>query len=124
MRPCDAQMNAGDFKGANAKLLATFPEATRTPAQSFVLANVLFEIDPQKSYALHKVVAQAEPQNETVMGEWALEQHRAREDGAALVACDRFSKAHPGYAPAYALQARCHLRLNQADEGIDPWRKS
>src|SRR2546421_6112846 len=88
MRACDAQMNAGDFKGANAKLLATFPEATRTPAESFVLANVLFEIDRRTSYALHKVVAQAEPQNATVMWEWGLEQHRAGEYAAALVAYD------------------------------------
>src|SRR4051812_634922 len=59
----EEKMNAGDFAGANAALLGGFPEATRTPAESFLLGNLLFEVDRKQSYALHGAAAKAEPQN-------------------------------------------------------------
>src|SRR5687768_15434439 len=69
------QMDAGDFVGANATILATFPEANRTAAQSFLLGNVLFEVDRKQSYALHKAAMKLAPENPDVLWEWAIQQH-------------------------------------------------
>jgi tetratricopeptide (TPR) repeat protein len=118
------QMGTGDFTGANAKLLSAFPEATRTPAESFLLGNVLFEADRKLSYSLHQAAVKAEPANSAVIWEWALEQHRAGEYAGALNSYQQYSKAHPGSAAAYALQADCLLRLNRVDEAVTAWAKS
>ena len=117
-------MVSGDVEGANAKLLAAFPESTRTPAQSFLLGNLFFEIDQKKSYSLHQAAAQAEPNNSTVLFEWAMEQHRAAEYVKALDAYRKLSKAKPEDATPYALQADCLLCLNRIDEAIAAWNKS
>ncbi|HZW05814.1 MAG TPA: hypothetical protein VFF65_01725, partial [Phycisphaerales bacterium] len=52
----------GKLDEANNGLLGAFPEP-RTPAQNFMLANVLFKQDPARSYAMHKRVAEALPEN-------------------------------------------------------------
>jgi tetratricopeptide (TPR) repeat protein len=121
---CEKLMNDGDLAGANAKLLAFFPEGSRTPAQSFLLGNLLFEIDRRQSYALHKAADAAEPGNPLVIWEWALEQHRAGEYAGALASYQTYSKARPRTAVSYALQADCLLRLNRIDEAADAWRQS
>jgi len=120
----DEKMNAGDFAGANAALLGGFPEATRTPAESFLLGNLLFEVDRKQSYALHRAAAKAEPQNPAVVWEWGLEQHRAGEFAGALAAYQIFSRARPRSAASYALQADCLLRLGRVDEAVAAWGKS
>ncbi len=117
-------MNSRDFAGANAKLLAAFPEATRTPAESFMLGNVFFEIDRKQSYALHHAAVIAEPDNVNVVWEWAMEQHRAGEYAGALASYQQFSKARPKSAVPYALTADCLLHLNRIDEAIAAWRQS
>ena len=124
MPACSARMDAGNFSGANAALLATFPEATRNATQSFLLGNILFDADRKQSYALHKAAPVAEPGNPAVAWEWGLEQHRAREYAAALASYQQFSKSRPQLAVSYALQADCLLRLNRIDEAIDAWAKS
>lgn len=124
MPGCAELMNAGDFAGANSKLLAVFPAADRTAGESFVLGNIFFDVDPRLSYALHEAAAKAEPQNPTVVWEWAMEQHRAGKYAGALAAYQLFSKARPQSAAPYALAADCLLRLNRVDAAIDAWQKS
>ncbi len=124
MPACEEQMKSGDLNGANEKLLAAFPASTRTPAQSFLLGNVLFEMDRTRSYALHRAAALAEPENPAVVWEWALEQHRAGEYLPALESYQKFSKARPDNAAPYALQADCLIRLNRINEAVEAWRKS
>jgi tetratricopeptide (TPR) repeat protein len=121
---CDDLVTGGDPAAATAKLLALFPEARRTAAESFMLGNVLFEIDRKQSYALHQAAARAEPKNTDVVWEWAMEQHRAGEYEAALASYREVSKARPGWAGSYALQADCLLRLDRVDEALAAWRKS
>jgi tetratricopeptide (TPR) repeat protein len=124
MPACAKQMNAGDLAGAKATLLATFPEATRSAAESFLLGNLLFDVDRKQSYALHKAAALAEPENPQVVWEWAMEQHRAGEYEGALASYQKFSKSWPQSASPYALQADCLLQLNRVDEPIVAWQKS
>ena len=55
----------------------------------------MFEVDRKQSYALHRAVALAEPDNTAVVWEWGLEQHRAGEYAGALAAYEKFSKVRP-----------------------------
>jgi thioredoxin-like negative regulator of GroEL len=121
---CEKLMVSGDWNGANEKLVSTFPESNRSTAQTFLLGNLLYEIDRKRSYILHQTAAAAEPQNMAVVWEWAMEQHRAGEYANALESYQKFSTANPGDAACYALQADCLLRLNRIDEAAEAWRKS
>jgi hypothetical protein len=124
MPQCEEKMNSGDFAGANATLLAVFPDATRTSAQALVLGNVLFETDRKLSYALHQSAAKAEPQNPEVVFEWAMEQHRAGEYAGALASYKIYSQAKPQLAAPHAMQADCLLRLNRVNEAFTAWANS
>jgi len=117
-------LTAGDVAGANARLLAAFPEATRTPTESFVLGNMFFELDRKLSYALHKSAAAGDPGNSQIAWEWGVEQHRAGEYAAALESYKKYSADHPQLALPYALEADCYLRLNRVDDAVAAWRKS
>src|SRR5262245_54208307 len=119
-----AKMTAGDFDGANALLLAAFPEATRTAAQSFVLGNVLYDCDPNHSYELHKAAADRAPGNLNVIWEWALEQHRAGEYAGAIESYEKYSQDSPQSAISYTLQADCLLHLDRIDDAIDAFHAS
>jgi tetratricopeptide (TPR) repeat protein len=119
-----AKMDAGDFTGANAALVAAFPNADQSAAESFMLGNVFFDIDAKRSYAFHKTAAQLAPNNSNVVWEFALEQHRAGQYAGALSSYQIVARADPGSAATYALEADCLLRLNRVNDAIAAWQKS
>jgi tetratricopeptide (TPR) repeat protein len=114
----------GNLAEANQMVLDTFPEATRTPAQAFVIANVLYGMDVKLSYALHKEVAEKHPNEPYVLLEWGMQQHRAGEHAGALAAYDSFSKLSPDYAPVHGLATDCLIRLGKTREAAARWKKS
>ena len=111
----------GDYDGAVATMLDTFPVTTRTAAQSFVLGNSLFEISPKHSYNLHKAAAAAEPQKAEVNLEWAKEQHRAGEFAGALESYERYSRGLPRWDLAFVLQTDCLLHLHRYNDAVAVW---
>src|SRR5690349_6461139 len=62
----------GRLDEADAGILATFPEATRTPVQAYLQGNLLWLDNPKTSYALHKLSAQKLPDVPNVQLEWAM----------------------------------------------------
>jgi hypothetical protein len=122
----DASTMIGDglCADANQKILAVFPEKSRTAAQAFVLGRALFTQDSGTSYQLHKRAAKELPNEPQVQFEWAMEQHRAGEYAGAAKSYAAYSTAHPKYAPAYGLCAECLLRLGKTTEAVAMWRKS
>ncbi len=124
LQQAEALMTTGEFDKANNVLLETFPEATRTPVQAFVLGNVLFTQAPKKSYKLHKAAATAMPDFAQAQFEWAVEQHRAQEYAGAAKAYEAFSKQQPEFAPAYGLAAECQIRLGHIQQAVALWKRS
>jgi hypothetical protein len=118
------KLTAGDLAGGNAILLDAFPAATRTPVESFMLGNILFEMDRKQSYALHQAAARGLPNHPHVIWEWAMEQHRAGKYEAALADYQKYSKSFPNLAIPYAMQADCLLRLGRMDEAAKAWHQS
>src|SRR6185312_438729 len=104
--------------------LDTFPITSRTPAQNFVLANVLFKAAPANSYALHRLVAQQASAVPEALLEWALEQHRKKQYVEALRTYREYTRLDPDYAPVYGLAAECALRIGDISRAIDLWTKS
>lgn len=85
----------GQFDEANAGILATFPEGSRTAVEKLVLGNVFFGMLPKISYDLHKQAAEELPDAPDVLLEWALEQHRAKEYKGAAATYEKYSKLRP-----------------------------
>lgn len=114
----------GRTSEGNALLLATYPKTSRTVAQSFLLGNMLFRQDPATSYELHKAVVEQRPNEANAHLEWAMQQHRAGEFAGAAASYAAFGRLQPDFAPAWALQAECLIRLNKPNEAVAAWTKS
>ncbi len=124
LHQAEAKVIDGDVDAANDLLAEHFPEATRTDAQRFVLANLTFGLDPERSYALHKRVATTRPDDPSVQLEWAMEQHRAKQYAGALAAYRRHLQVQPENALAYGLAAECAIRLGDPRQAAVLWLKS
>ena len=120
----ESLMLEGQLDEANATILAAFPEKSRTAEQALILANILFKQDPKNSYALHQRAAKELPDKPEAQYEWALEQHRAGEYGAAADTYARFLKVKADHVPAYGLLAECLIRTGKTREAADAWAKS
>jgi tetratricopeptide (TPR) repeat protein len=114
----------GHADEANQKLLAVFPESTRTPVQSLLLGNLLFHQDPKQSYTLHKAAAIGLPREYDAQLEWALEQHRAGEYIGAADGYSTASKIDPNNALLYGLWAECLIRQGETDQAVKTWEES
>jgi tetratricopeptide (TPR) repeat protein len=114
----------GKLDEAHAGLLETFPEAARTPAQAFMLGNLIWPNDPKVSYALHKLAAERRPEVQDFQLEWAMEQHRAGEYAGAAEAYSKYCAAVPEYAVAWGLLADCLVRLGRERDAVKAWQSS
>jgi tetratricopeptide (TPR) repeat protein len=124
MSHAEGLVDDGRVSEANRIVLDVFPEASRTPAQSLVLANVLFKQQPKVSYELHKSAAAALPEMANAQLEWAMEQHRAREYAGAAATYRAFLKLEPETAPAWGMLAECLIRTDDVQGALDAWKKS
>lgn len=120
----EQEINEGNLAQANQRLLAVFPKEKRTPAQTLVLANMLYGVDAKLSYAMHKQVAEELPNEPLAQLEWAMEQHRAGEHAGALAAYEIYSKANPDFAPVHGLAADCLIHLGRTREAVSRWQQS
>lgn len=124
MRDAPAMLAEGRVDEIDHKILATFPEESRTPVQALVLANVLFKHDPQTSYALHKRAAGELPDEADAQLEWAMEQHRAGQYAGAAESYARFAKSHPDFGPALGLWSECLIRTGRTAQSVETWDRS
>jgi tetratricopeptide (TPR) repeat protein len=120
----EQQVHEGKLAQANQQLLATFPKDQRTPAETLAMANMLYGMDAQSSYALHKEVAQQLPGEPLAVLEWAMEQHRAGDYAGALECYNKYSKAHPQFAPVHGLAADCLIHAGKTREAVTRWQES
>jgi tetratricopeptide (TPR) repeat protein len=113
----------GRSEEAAAAVLASFPEAKRTPVQMLALGDVLFRHEPGRSYELHKLAAAKLPEFADAQLQWGLEQHRAKQYEGALAAYARSTAARPEYAPVFGLAAECLIRAGKVREASEAWRR-
>ncbi len=113
----------GAFEESFKVLFDTFPEATRTPVQTLILANVIYRHHPKQSYEMHRQAALAMPSNPGAQLEWAVEQHRAKEWAGAAATYEAFDKLTPGFIPAYGLWAQCLIEQGKLKDACAMWGK-
>ncbi|MBA3936369.1 MAG: hypothetical protein H0X38_02820 [Planctomycetes bacterium] len=124
MPELEEMVTDGRLAAANERLLQVFPAPARSPAQSLLLGNVLFGMDPKASYALHREAALGALGDKLTIMEWALEQHRAGEYAGALASYDHYSMLEPDFAPVHGLAADCLIRLGRTRDAVARWMLS
>ena len=63
-----------------------------SPALAFTLGNMLYGIDPEDSYDLHRQSYEARPAEPIVALEWAMERHRKGEYAESIPLYEQFLK--------------------------------
>lgn len=109
----------GEVTTANQQLLLLL-ERDKSPAMTFVIGNLLYKMDPQASYDLHKKVYEVLSAEPFVNLEWAMERHRRGEYAEAIALYEKFL-AGAGGSDYNALLAECLLRQGKLKEAVAAW---
>lgn len=117
-------MIEGDIAGAVAQLLRAFPDATRTPAESLVIARHLWEFDASLARALLSGAYAREPNEPKVLLDWAMDLHRQEKHQEALECYEKVVQLRPQWVDIHGLAADCLLRLGRIDESVAAWKRS
>jgi len=115
--------DAGDVQAANKQLL-DLADADGSPAMSLVIGNLLYNMDRDASYRLHKKAFDAQPKERMTNLEWAMERHRKGEYAEAVPLYEAYLKLSPGDKKTYALLADCLLRIGKLPEAVAAWDAS
>ncbi|HEX4000422.1 MAG TPA: hypothetical protein VHX65_17860 [Pirellulales bacterium] len=109
-----------DFNQAT-KVLADLVEKDKSPALELAVANVLFNLDRSASYALHKKVYDAKPNEPDVILEWAMERHRKGEYAEAAPLYAQYLTLVTDEPQVNALLADCWLEQGKLVEAVASW---
>jgi hypothetical protein len=85
------------------------------------VANVLFNIDRQASYDLHKKVFEAKPDEPDVILEWAMERHRRGEYADAAPLYQQYLNVASDEPQINALLADCLIELHKNSDAVAAW---
>jgi tetratricopeptide (TPR) repeat protein len=108
---------------ANADLMRR-ADQERSPIFDFVAANMMYSMDPDRSFVLHQRTHQAYPDEPSVNLEWAMECHRRGDIAGAIPAYELFLKSKASSERYWSLLADCYVRTGKLDEAIDAWQKA
>jgi len=110
----------GHMREANQKLLALTNEVPG-PAMCLMIGNLLYRVDPDASYSLHKNAYEARPDDPAAGLEWAMEQQRKREYREAVGVYKKYLAVVPGDKTKQALLADCLVRTGNLREAVAAW---
>lgn len=114
----DAGLNGG-LKESNQKMLKLVEE-NPTPAMCLLVGNMLYSIDSEASYKLHKRAYESAP-NQTTVLEWAMERHRKGEYAEAADLYQSYLKMVPEDSSKQSLLADCLIRTGKFPEAVQAW---
>lgn len=97
------------------------PEASRTPWEDLFLANVLYDLEPKRSLALHERAYARLPDSPDAALELGLEQHRAGKCAEAVPLYRAVLLARPDEAPLQALIAECLVAAGDLPGAVAAW---
>ena len=96
-------------------------EKDKSPALELAVANVLFNLDRATSYALHKQVYEAKPNEPDVILEWAMERHRKGEYAEATPLYQQYLDAVKDEPQINALLADCLVEQGKLSDAVAIW---
>jgi hypothetical protein len=105
-------------------LLSAVPESQRTPAQDFVMGNLLSPLSPARSLACYDRAFLADPENPCIALPWAIQMQRAGDCGRSGPVFGALS-LHPDFADdaLQAIEAEALLRLGRPQAAVSAWRE-
>ena len=121
LRPSEEARLDGDLPRAERLFAEAFPEDDA--ATRFYTGNLLFRLDPERSFRDHEAAATQGPDVPEVALEWAMQLHRAGRCGEAISFYRTALGAMNMKAP-YALLAHCLLVEGRLDDAIAAFRQA
>lgn len=112
---------AGHFEEVHDSLEAVVPDAEKTAVDHFVLGNMLYEVDPERSFAHHRAALARLPDEPAVWLEMAYQHHRRGDCDAALPFYERSAAAGRLDPPQHALLAHCLVRVGRYRDALHAW---
>jgi hypothetical protein len=92
--------------------------------KKFVIAGLLYEIDPDKSFQLHKEAYESNTQELSFNREYALELHRKGQYAAAAEIYEKYGKEEPTDFRVNVWLAECYINTGDIDKAIANWTKT
>lgn len=103
------------------KVLLDLVDKDKSPALELAVGNVLYNLDRPTSYALHKKVYEARPNEPDVILEWAMERHRKGEYAEATPLYQKYLAVVTDEPQVNALLADCLVRQGKLSEAVAAW---
>ncbi len=117
----DPMLN-GRYQEIHERLEALVPNAEKTAADHFVLGNMLYAVDPERSFSHHAAAFAELPSEPGVVLEMAYQHHRR---GDCTKAMPHYAKlASIGWLSPerHALLAHCQLELGHPEDALASWQ--
>jgi acyl-CoA-binding protein len=92
--------------------------------KKFIIGGILYNIDMDKSYQLHKEAYLSKPEELSFNLEYAIELHRNQEFEEAAMVYEKYSKAKPEDFRVNVWLADCYINTGNIDESIKNWTKA
>lgn len=105
-------------------LIDFVPEREKSAGDYWYLGNVLYSLDPKRSYSLHRKAYEKAPDDPHAILEWAMEQHRAGECEGALPLYAEYLRLAPAHQEIHALHAECLARTGAYKKAVEAWDKA
>jgi len=101
--------------------VSNFKKKAKSPYEKNVVANTIFDIEPDASYEYHRQAYQSKPNELFFIQEYAIEEHRRGNYEAAAKLYEKFSQAYPDNFRVKVWLADCCMNTGKVDKSIQSW---
>lgn len=95
-----------------------------TEYKKYIVGGLLYEIDKEKSFQLHKEAYAANPNDENFNLEYAIELHRKGEFAEAAKLYEKYLNTKPDDFRVNVWLADCYINIGDVDKSILNWKKT
>jgi hypothetical protein len=114
----------GRYSEVHDELDALVPDEEKSAADHFVLGNMFYDVDPDRSFAHHRAALEVAPDEPALLLEMAYQHHRRSEFPEALSYYERVVTSGNMQPPQYALLAHCLLKVGRYQDAVKAWKRA
>lgn len=104
--------------------IATLIKSADNEYKKYIIGGLLYEIDKDKSFQLHKEAYSSNPNDLDFNLEYAIELHRKGEFTEATKLYEKYGKEKPEDYRINVWLADCYINIGDIDKSISKWKKA
>jgi hypothetical protein len=106
------------------KCILNIVKSADTEYKKYLVGGLLYEIDRDKSFQLHKDAYTANPTDLNFILEYAIELHRKGEFAEAIKLYEKYTREKPEDFRINVWLADCYINLGEVDKSVSNWNKA